>query len=58
MGNQNQGGLALAMELEDQVDNAFTGCAVEITGGLVGEQDGRVWRQGSGDGHALLLAAG
>ncbi len=31
---------------------------VEVAGGLVGEQDGRVVDEGAGDADALLLAAG
>ena len=33
-------------------------CAVEVAGGLVGEDERRVGHERAGDGHALLLAAG
>jgi len=34
------------------------GLGVEVSGGLVGEDDGGVIDQGAGDGDALALAAG
>ena len=46
--------LLFAQELEDLV----AALAVEVSGGLVGEQDDRVLDQGAGDRHPLLLAAG
>ena len=36
----------------------FAGFGVEISGGLVGEQDRRMIHQRARDGHALALAAG
>jgi hypothetical protein len=52
-------GLAqLAVQLVQQVQHLFAGGAVEVAGGLVGDDQRRVGHQGAGDGHALLLAAG
>ena len=41
---------------EDQVDHGPAGVAVEIAGGLVGQQQPWPVDQGAGQGHALLLA--
>ena len=40
-----------------QVQNIFTGLAVQITGGFIGQQERRVIDQGAGDGDTLLLPA-
>ncbi len=46
-----------AVEGEDQVGDACAGGAIEIAGGLVGEQDLRPRRQRARQRHALLFAA-
>src|SRR5471032_566478 len=57
MRHQEQGGAALGIQGEEQVGNAGARGAVQIAGGLVGEQDLRSRRHGAGQRHALLLAA-
>src|SRR3990167_1551178 len=54
----DQQGQALAVELFEQPDHLGTGMAVEVAGGLVGEQQRRLHDHGTGDGDALTLAAG
>jgi hypothetical protein len=52
-------GLAeFAVQLVQQVQHLGGGGAVEVAGGLVGDDQRRVGHQCAGDGHALLLAAG
>ena len=57
MRHQEQRGAAFGVQGEEQIGDARAGGAVEIAGGLVGEQDLRPRRQGAGQRHALLLAA-
>ena len=47
-----------APQLGQQLQDAAAGGAVEVAGGLVGEQDRRPGGEGAGEGHPLLLAAG
>ena len=42
----------------EEVEDLLAGLGVQVAGGLVGQQQGRVVDQGPGDGHPLLLAAG
>ncbi|MCY1347549.1 hypothetical protein D9M69_336600 [compost metagenome] len=58
MGDQDQRGAALLVEFEEQVADALAGLAVEVAGGLVGEQHVGFGGKGAGDGHPLLFAAG
>ncbi len=44
-------------ELEEELVQVGLGGAVEVAGRFVGKEDCRAVDQGSGDGHALLLAA-
>ena len=46
-----------SIELLEKRHDFFTRLAVEISGGLVGEDDGRVVHERPGDRNALLLAA-
>ena len=46
------------VEVVDEAQDFGAGVGVEIAGGLVGEEDGRLEGQGAGDGDALALAAG
>ena len=55
--HQNHG-LPFGMEPLDQLHNLGAGARVEVAGGLVGEQDGRVAHQGARNGHALALTSG
>ena len=51
-------GLSAAMQLVKKREDFLAGSAVEISGGFVGQKNGRPCNQGSGDRHALPLAAG
>ena len=54
----NNDGLALVVELIDQRHNFPAGLAVQVTGGLIGQQNGRMTDQGAGNGYPLALPAG
>ncbi len=58
MGDQHQGGAAAGVEFEQQVADVLAGGLVQRPGGFIGEQDARAGDEGTGQGHALLLAAG
>src|SRR6185312_9414694 len=58
MSDQEQGRAAFGIQAEHQLADRRAIDAVEIAGGLVGEQDLRPRRQRPGQGHALLFAAG
>jgi hypothetical protein len=51
-------GFAFAIEFLKKRQDFLAGSAVEIPGGLVGENQNGVVDEGPRDGHALLLAAG
>lgn len=55
--HQHQRGAPLAIQVEQQVNDARASGTVEIAGGLVGEQDRRCHGKSAGDRHALLLSA-
>ena len=57
VGDHDDGLAAVGDHLED-FGHFFAVGAVEISGGFVGEDDGRLVGQGTGNGDALLLAAG
>ena len=46
------------MSCEQKIDDLRPGGLVEVAGRLVGDEDGRVWRERAGKRDALLLAAG
>ena len=56
MSDQHQGRPVPGMLLEQAIDDELTGIAVEIPGGLIGEQQLRSGDESAGDRHALLLA--
>src|SRR6516225_127698 len=56
--DENQRGAALGLTAEQKLDDLAPGCFVEIAGRFVGDDDGRVGRQGAGERDPLLLAAG
>jgi hypothetical protein len=58
MGHEHQRGLRLAVQPEQQFDDALAGGRIQVAGGLVGEQHRGIGGEGPGDGHPLLLAAG
>ena len=56
VGDHHDGG-ALLVELGEQVHHLLAVLAVEVAGGLVGEDELGVGDHGAGDGHTLLLSA-
>ena len=55
--NQDQRGLTLAMEFQEQFENGSPVQRIEVTRGLIGKDDPRVVDQRTADGAALFLAA-
>jgi len=55
--NHANGGAA-AVEFAQQVHDRFAVGRIEVSGGLVGEQDERIAHDRARDGHALLLTSG
>ena len=58
MGDDDEGLAKLVAQVEEQLVQLFLVLGVERAAGLVGQDDGRAVDQGTGHGHALLLAAG
>ena len=58
MGHHDDGLAVLAIEDLQEIEDLFGVVAVEVAGGLVAHQDGRIGDDGPGDGHTLLLPAG
>ena len=58
VGHQNGGGGELPVEGEDQLPHVLPQVLVQGGEGLVQQQQGRLRRQGPGQGHPLLLPAG
>ena len=58
MSYDDHGDALLPVQADEDVKNLLPGLAVEIAGGFVGEEDGRVLYEGAGYAYALLLAAG
>lgn len=56
MGGENQGGAA-ARPPKQKLGNHPGGTAVQLRGGLVGQNDGGISDQRPGNGHPLTLAA-
>jgi hypothetical protein len=55
----DEGGTAFAADqVQEFAEDRVRGVLVEIASGLVGEEDGGLVDDGSGDGDALLLSAG
>ena len=50
-------GCAAAMQFAQQIHNLLAILRVEVSGGLIGQQDGRITRQRAGHRNALLLTA-
>src|SRR5512135_929222 len=57
VGDHDHGDVLLVVELLEDGHDLEAGLAVEVAGGLVGQDHGGVVEQGPGDGHPLLLAA-
>jgi hypothetical protein len=51
-------GLALFMDLVNQRHYFLAGRAVEVAGGLIGQENGGIPNQGPGNGDALPLSPG
>ena len=58
MRDQNQGGAQFFVQFEHQLHDVLAGGKVQAAGGLVCQQNGRFDHKGTGQRHALLLAAG
>ena len=58
VGNENDSCFFAAGELSNEIDDHGAGGGVEISGGFVGEKDGGLVDQGTGEGGALELASG
>jgi len=58
VGDHEDGLVELAAGLAEHGEDGIGVFRIEVAGGLVGEDDGRVGDEGAGDGDALLLAAG
>ena len=58
MGDDDHGDVQLLVDVPDQLQYLSGGLGVQGTGGLVAQQNLGVGGQGTGNGHALLLAAG
>src|SRR5919202_4872358 len=58
MRHDYEGLIFLSVELQQEVEDFPRGVGVEVAGGLVGPDDGRLVDEGAGYGHSLLLTAG
>ncbi len=58
VGDENDGGSGLVVQGFEEGEDAGPGGAIEVAGGLVGEEDAGLVGEGAGDGDALLFAAG
>src|SRR5690242_15153393 len=58
MGGNQRGQLILAMQASDQIENRVRGAGIEISGGLIGQQQLGPGDQGASQSHSLLLSAG
>jgi len=58
MGHDENGGVEAVVQIVDEAEDFGAGVGVEVAGGLVGEEDGRLESEGSGDGDALAFASG
>lgn len=55
---RDHGRAAAALDVDERVDEHLAADAVEVRGGLVGDQQQRLADQGAGDGHELALSVG
>ena len=58
MGNDHHGDAQLLIDIPDQLQNLMGGVGIQSTGGLVAQQHLGLGSQRTGNGDALLLAAG
>ena len=57
VGDQNQRGAVFAVKVKQQIGDLLAGGGVQVTGRLVGKQNGRLTGKGTGNGNPLLFAA-
>ena len=50
-------GVALGVEFVEERHDLVAGLGVEVSGGFIGEDDGRPVHEGSGDSHTLALTS-
>ncbi len=55
---QDERGFFFAIELQQEIEDMLTVRAVEIAGGFVGHENGRLGNEGAGQGDALLFSSG
>jgi hypothetical protein len=58
MGHEDNGDTLLLVEPLEHAQDLLAGARVEVTRGLVGEEDQRTVDERAGNGHTLLLPAG
>ncbi len=58
MGGRDDCHISLMAQAFQQGNDLLAGVQIQIAGGLIGQDDGRIVGQGPGNGDALLLAAG
>jgi len=56
--NNHDSGAVIAADVREQREDLDAGFGIKGAGGLIAQEKGRVLAEGSGDGNALLLAAG
>jgi hypothetical protein len=56
MGGHDQGSLELPTAVREKSEDLVAGLGVQVSGGLVGQDDGGFFHDGPGNGHALLFA--
>ena len=57
VGHDHEGAAALFLLFAQEIEDLIAPFPVEVSSGLVGEQDDRVLDERAGDRHALLLSA-
>lgn len=58
MGSDDDGGAVGLLDLFEEVDDCIYIVVVEVAGGFVGDENGRIVVEGAGDGGTLDLTAG
>jgi hypothetical protein len=57
VGDDDKRGTMFAIQAEQELHDLLTRFRIQVTGGLIGEDDGGVIDQGTGNRHTLLLPA-
>ncbi len=55
MGDKDQRGTAVLVEAKQQISDLMSGFAIEVAGGFIGKQDGRLTGEGARQRYSLLL---